>query len=389
MRLPSTIGDVTPERRVALFFFAQFLSVGVANGFAGIWFAQRGLSAADIGVLNAAPVAVLLVIGLLVGRLADRAHDWRVVIVRGAIASALFPLGLLIVDGFWGYLVVWTLAVASQWAIVPVADAAALRLSQRRGANFGAFRALGTAGYLLALATAGFVLARAGADAFLVIFIGACACRGLASLVLPNLRATPPVRCRKASLAPVLRPWFLMPLAGWALVYATHLILNGFQALIWLNQGLATETISLLIALGALAETAVFVLFKRHGPKLSTRALLLVVAAASVLRWLALAAAPGVPVLVGLQLMHGITYALGFLASATFIAENTREDVAAEAQSLLTVMEQALAIPALLVFGWLAATFGAGAYLFSAGVALLGAVAICSSLRLAAPSNDG
>ncbi len=63
----------------------------------------------EIGIINAAPVFALLLINLFVGRLADRASDWRQLIIILSLVAALFPLGLNFVTGFGGILVVWTL----------------------------------------------------------------------------------------------------------------------------------------------------------------------------------------------------------------------------------------------------------------------------------------
>jgi PPP family 3-phenylpropionic acid transporter len=139
---------VSPELRTTAFYFVQFMSGGAATVFAGIWFSGKGLSPEQIGVINAVPVLFMLVLNFAVGRIADRADDWRQVIVIGALASGVFPFGLFFVNDFWGILLFWSLAAMAQMAIVPVADAAALRITRRRGTDFGAIRAWGTIGYL-------------------------------------------------------------------------------------------------------------------------------------------------------------------------------------------------------------------------------------------------
>jgi PPP family 3-phenylpropionic acid transporter len=153
-------------------------------------------------------------------------------------------------------------------------------------------------------------------------------------------------------------------------------VLNAFQGLLWAEQGIAANVIGLLIGLGAVAETVMFFAFRRFAARFAARDLILIAALVSVLRWVAMSFAPGVPVLVGLQLLHSVTYALGFLACTNFIADSTSEDIAAEAQSFLVVLEQGLAIFALLGFGWLAGMWGAGSYLGSAALALIGGVLV-------------
>ena len=47
------------------------------DGDGGIWFTEKGLNAGQIGIVNALPVFVMLILNMIVGRIADRARDWR------------------------------------------------------------------------------------------------------------------------------------------------------------------------------------------------------------------------------------------------------------------------------------------------------------------------
>ncbi len=100
-----------------------------------------------------------------------------------------------------------------------------------------------------------------------------------------------------------------------------------------------------------------------------------------------MAYSPGVPVLVGLQLLHSVTFALGFLGCMNFIANWTSEDIAAEAQGFFTMLQQAFAVVAITGFGWLAGDYGAKAYLASAVFAAIGAVLVYLSIRLQPPKT--
>lgn len=393
MALRTTGRVVSPELRISLFFFSLFMSVGVANGFAGIWFAGRGFSADQIGLVYAVPVLVMLGLNLLVGRLADRAGDWRQVIVTGALLAGIVPFALFWVAGFWAILTVWTLGTVAQQAIVPVADAACMRFCRRRGSDYGVIRAFGTVGYLLVIILSGYLVAWYGGEIFLPLFAGLALLRGLVALGLPNFRAersaaTPsPTPSPAASrLRQVMKPWFLLPLVGWAIINATHLLLTAFQGLLFKEQGIEPQTIGLLIAVGAMSEAVMFFSFRRFAGRWSARQLILLSALVSVLRWTAMAFSPGVGILFALQLLHSLTYALGFLGCMNFIANWTSEDIAAEAQGFFAVLQQATAAIAFFAFGSLAASWGAYAYLASAAFAALGAVLIWLSIRLKEPA---
>ena len=69
------------ERRVALFYFTTMMPLGAAVVQAGVWFAENGINAGGIGIINALPVLIMTALNLTLGRIADRASDWRQAIV--------------------------------------------------------------------------------------------------------------------------------------------------------------------------------------------------------------------------------------------------------------------------------------------------------------------
>jgi PPP family 3-phenylpropionic acid transporter len=379
-----------PELRTTAFYFAQFMTAGASAVYAGIWFTEKGLSSSEIGIINAVPVLVMLVLNLVVGRIADRADDWRQVIVIGALISGVASLGLFFATGFWGILLVWAAMLIPVQAIGPVADAATLRMTRRNGTDYGFIRAWGTVGYMAVIFVTGYLVATFGGGAFVPWLAAVALLRAALSLPLPRFRAPreeralAPVAAGAAHLLEVMKPWFLLPLVGWAMVFGTHLILNAFQGLLWKQQGIPESVIGPLIALGAFSEAAMMFAFRRLSGRFKARHLILLSAGVSVLRWLVMGFSPPVPVLVGLQLLHSITFALGFMGCVNFIANWTSEDIAAEAQSFFTVLQQAMSVIALVGFGWLVSVIGAHAYFVAAVFALIGAVLIWSSLRMMA-----
>ena len=85
----------SPEARASLFQFFALSTAGVAAAYFGVWLEGRGLSAGEVGIVNAAPVLALLLINIFVGRLADRASDWRQMIVVLAVSVGRAAAGAL------------------------------------------------------------------------------------------------------------------------------------------------------------------------------------------------------------------------------------------------------------------------------------------------------
>lgn len=389
---PATSPEVlTPERRTALFYLTVFMSGGASATALPLWLNAVGMSSEQIGVINAAPVFAMLMINMLVGRVADRASDWRQVIVTSSVAAALASMALFFVSDFWGIVVVWTLATLPNAGIVPVLDAAAMRLTKRRGTDFGTLRAYGTVGYMALNAGAGFVVAAYGAHAFVPLLVGVTVLRAASAFVLPRFRdpaATDPERPRStARLSAVMKPWFLLPLIGFAIIFATHATFNAFCALMWRDQGISESIIGPLVALAAFGEAILMFAWRRVAHRFTARHLILASTALSILRWGVTALAPPLPVIALLQLSHAVSYALGFLGCIAFITNWTSEDVAAEAQGMFVALQQGMAVLALLTFGWLYGLFGVQAFFIAAAFAACGALCVWSSLRMQQPKG--
>lgn len=383
---PTAAPRVSPELRAAIYHFAVFGSTGVASVYFGIWLANRGITPDEIGILNAAPLLLMLFVNQLVGRIADRMSDWRGVIIVLSLIAGAIPIGLFFVSGFWGILLVWTLSVMPAFALVPVVDAATLRMTQRRGTEFSAVRAWGTVGFMVTTGLSGPLIAWLGDAAFVPIFVAFALLRALLSFQLPQFRAgeaaEKPATKRASRLREVLKPWFVLTLLGIALLYATHGVIGAFGALLWHEQGIPEALIGPLVATMAASEAAMMFVWSRLKLKVSARHIILIACIVAALRWTAMAFSPPVWVLFGLQMLHSITFAMGYLGGIYFLANWTSDEIAAEAQGFSYVLQQAMSVLMLLGMGWFVAAYGAGAWLYVAAFAVLGALCIIASLRL-------
>jgi MFS transporter, PPP family, 3-phenylpropionic acid transporter len=100
-----------------------------------------------------------------------------------------------------------------------------------------------------------------------------------------------------------------------------------------------------------------------------------------------MAFSPPVWVLFGLQMLHSVTFAMGYLGGIYFLANWTSEDIAAEAQGFSYVLQQAMSVLVIVGMGWFVAAYGTLAWLFVAGFAVIGALCVLASLRLQPKSS--
>ncbi|HEY0032838.1 MAG TPA: MFS transporter [Devosia sp.] len=400
MGLPLAARADSPAVRTSIYYATLFTSGAVSNPFLPIWLSERGLDTASIGVVNAVPIFAMIVINLVVGRLADRASDWRTVIVIGSILAAIPPIFLLFMDGYAAIIILWTLAIVPFQAISPVVDAAAYRMARRMKLDFGAIRVWGTIGFVAVTLLSGIVLDRLGPTAFIPLLVAVSIIRALASLRLPlfrgqddNARPTHPI---DAPINPLIairlgelwRPWFLMTLIGASLLHGSHMMQMGFGALLWAEQGVPGWAIGLLWAVAPMAEILAMLYFERITRRFAARHLILLGCICGAIRWWGFALEPDIWVLVLLQTLHLATVGLTFLGITNFIANWTTEDIAAEAQSFFVVLRQVVTVITLLGFGVLAGSIGSAAYYGAAILSGIGAIMVLISLMVMNPKKE-
>ncbi|MBU1176550.1 MAG: MFS transporter [Alphaproteobacteria bacterium] len=407
MHFPQLRGSISPEARTALFYFIAYGMPGALGAYFGIWLTDRGLSAGEIGWINSAPIFLSLLLNLSVGRLADRAGDWRSAIVIGAFVSLLLTGGLFFASGFWSMLAVFTLMILPFALVMPVLDAATMRLTRRNGSNFALVRAFGTVGYVTFLFGAALVVGMFGAGAYVPLVFAIALARAIVSLVLPRFRAradapppvvaavpapmaeaAPPAIAPATHLAPtsrladVLKPWFVAPIVAFALMQGLHFILGAFSGLIWRDNGIDETLVGPLLALGSIAEIFAMLSFRRFAARFTARHLMLFAVLVSAIRWGGMALNPPLWVLALLQLTHAATFAIAYLGLLNFIANWTSEDIAAEAQSFAMVVQTGVIVVSLSSFGYLVDLFGNLAFASGVVTSLLAAACLVWSLNL-------
>ncbi len=392
-----------PQGRAALFYFTLFMAPAISNPFLAIWLTSLGLSRAQIGIVSAAPILVMVFLNILVGRVADKASDWRQVIIIGSVMAGFTAFGLFFVSGFWSMLILFTLIVVPFQAITPVIDAATIRMSRRLGLDFSLIRVWGTVGFMVATIIGGLVLGQLGHFMFVPLFILAAGIRALASLQLPYFRRQAEVASNEPAaltvpdhesaanplvsteLKGLLRPWFFLPLVGAALLHSSHMMQMSMGALIWKEAGVPEAMIGVLWALAPAGEIVIFLAFQRLAKRFSARYLLLAACFFAVVRWGGLALEPPVWGIALLQVMHMLTFGLSYLGIINFIANWTGDEIAAQAQGTFVMIRQVFTVLALTGFGYLAGQIGAQSYFAAALLAALGGLCIWWSLVLMNP----
>ena len=305
--------------RLALFYAALFLFIGINLPFWPFWLTAQGLGPAEIGALMAAALWIRVVANPLLARLADRRGETRrplaLLLLLAVAGYGLFTL----TEGFWQIFAVTLLASAAMSAVMPLGDSLTMHAALRRRVDYGRVRLWGSLAFIAAASGGGLVFAGRAPGLVLDGLIVALALTFAAALLLPDWRRPPPPpggRPPPQHPTPPLRGL----VAGPTQVEATHSVLYAFGTLHWQAAGYTKGSIGWLWAEGVVAEILLFAagsaLLKRiDGPRL-----LAVAGAAAALRWVVLGLTTSLPVLAAVQVLHGLSFGAHHAAAVDLIA---------------------------------------------------------------------
>jgi PPP family 3-phenylpropionic acid transporter len=368
----------------ALFFFAYYGYVGVFSPYASLYFADKGISAAQIGVLMSLMQVMRIFGPNLWGWVADHTRQ-RVNVLRfTSLAAAIAFCGMFWGESFGFFFALMITVNLFTSAQGPISEA--LMLSAMRGdlTHYGRLRLWGSVGFIAAVTLSGQLLDWQGiaqmpwiALAMLVMVCGV-------ALTMREEPAThhahemPSVRSllRQRSVMAFFVSTFMM--------VAAHSSLYVYYSLYLSDIGYSKTVIGLMWSLGVVVEILFFFyqapLFRRFG----VRPLMLFSLVTAVVRFLMIGfGAQSLTVLLLAQVLHAATFGVHHSASVATLQRWFSGPLQARGQALFISISYGLGgtLGGLLLSAcW--DTFGARpVYLIAALMSLLGLVAAVLSYR--------
>lgn len=302
--------------RFALFLFVYYAHAGAFATYASLFFAERGMSAPQIGVLMSL-IQVLRIFGPnLWGWVADHTQQRVKVLRLTALAALIACVGIALGRGFaqlFAAMVMLNLFTSAQG---PLSEA--LMLSGMRGdlSNYGRIRLWGSAGFIVAVMAAAYGLDWFGVGALPWI------AGGLMLLVLgASLRIREVPHLESAHAAPPLfsvlrQPAVIAFFVQAALMVAAHTALYVYYSLYLERIGYGKPLIGAMWSIGVLAEIVFFYFQASVFQRVAAQRVILFAFAVALLRFVMIGAGAGwLAMLVIAQLLHAATFAAHHSAS--------------------------------------------------------------------------
>tara|TARA_R110002073_G_scaffold186197_7_gene344784 strand:+ start:3422 stop:4609 length:1188 start_codon:yes stop_codon:yes gene_type:complete len=356
----------TPSLRYAAHYAAFFVVFGAVLPYLPVWLQGRGLSPEAIGIAAAAGMVGRVIVSPLAARLMDGSGRRRDVLIAICWASLAIFIALVPSTGTAMLIAVPALAMAVNGGQTPLLDALAIRAALRDGFAFGKVRAAGSAAFVVANVGAGFLIGKFGGEAALVWMICGSMIAVATAYLLP--KDPPPQKdvsntTQKWTLRTMLTPVVILALVSSALVQGAHGFNYGFSTLAWRDQGVPPEIIGLLWAWAVLAEIVFLWRSAKWLVHWRPEHLILIGAAASIVRWGLFSLSPPLWALFVLQTLHALTYTATYLGFIRFAAEHVPERYSASAQALSSALSGGIVLASTTaISGLLFERYGAGGF---------------------------
>jgi len=330
-------------RFVALYAL-MYAAFGVSSPFMPAFFKERGLTPEQLALLVGAGTAIRLASGPLVGRLADLTQALRTALAGCEAQAAIVAVGLLWASSFTPLLLISLVQAAALAPTTALADALALRAAQPREGRprfeYGWVRGTGSAFFVIGTLASGQLVEDRGLASIMVFQAALLAGAAGAAMLLPKPESSPrPAvtdRAPPSGVVTLLRiPEFRRVMLVASLILGSRAMHDTFAVIRWSAAGITPAIASVLWSESVVAEVLVFFLF---GPPLLARlqpaGVLIVQAAAGVVRWATMASSASVLALAVVQPLHGLTFARLHLACMRLIPAIVPQRLAATAQAL-------------------------------------------------------
>jgi MFS transporter, PPP family, 3-phenylpropionic acid transporter len=387
--------------RLSMFYAALFIVIGASMAYLPSWLVSKSFGPAEIGWIVAAPTLFRLVLTPAIAFFADRTGGHARVIIA---LSVLPVIAFLLMSGrsaFWSILILNAVVQLSVQAMMPLGETIAMRGVKYGGLDYGRMRLWGSVSFVVATYACGLLVERLGIGAVVWFLLFGAACIFATGVMLPrgtkalqivaeaqddaSTIATPVVKAPLSMQADVMSTvrlitspvmlWFLLATGA---VQAAHALFYTFGVVHWRSLGLSSGWIGSLWAISIVVEVLLFSFSSVVIKRLGVWNLVALGAAASVIRWTAMAFDPSLPWLVVLQLLHAATFAGTHIGAMHFIREHVPEAQAGMAQALNVTFTTGLMMGlGQVIAGQTYDRFGALSYLGMAALAAIG-LGVCA-----------
>ncbi|MEK5027557.1 MFS transporter [Paenibacillus sp. FSL M7-1046] len=325
--------------KLRLLYLLTGLAGGLFNPYLTTLFVHQGIGANLVGVLMSIGTLLSIIVQPVWGLLVDRYRQTKLVL----LLSICVPASLSFFYGFKYVAVIimaYFLSIIFQSTQSPVADSYAVSAAQKGRTSYGTIRSLGSLGTALGGYAGGLYLSRFGISQLWMPFL-ALSLAGAATVL--TLSRSTERNASAISLTQGIRELlgnrlFLMFLVACFFVNQTLTAYNSFFVLAFQDAGGSYSLVGTALLLASLTNIPSMLLAARILRSIGHERTLLLAAFFYALRWGIQWLFPVPAVMVGIQVLHGLSFGLFYVAAVEYVAQASGKKMQATGQSVFNMV---------------------------------------------------
>lgn len=309
-----------PFWRLAGYYFFYFAFLGAFSPYFGLYLRSLQFSAWDIGLLMSQMQLMRLCGPNVWGWLADHFGHRLAIIRLAAVIALLGFVAFFWLDRLPGMLLAMAVLAFFWSAALPLVEALTFDHLRLGGGDYGRIRLWGSVGFIVTVLATGALLD--AVPPIGVLWVCCLVLLGILILALSLPEANGVQRQGEMpAIATILRQPLVRALLGGAFAMsAAHGVFYVFFSIHLSEHAYSKTQVGFLWSLGVVAEILVFMAMSRLVPRFGLRAILLVSFAAAVIRFPLMGwAVDSALLMIGVQLLHGLTFGAHHAASIAAI----------------------------------------------------------------------
>ncbi|OMD85132.1 MULTISPECIES: MFS transporter [Paenibacillus] len=321
-----------------------YLFLGLAGGSFGSYltllFVHNGLDSGQIGILMATGTLIAITIQPIWGIVSDRYNQTRLVLILSVAIPALLAV-FYRSEYFIVLLLVYTLSTIFSSTQAPIADSYAISAAKRAGATYGSIRLMMSIGAAVGAYLGGLYVSSFSVSTIWLPFLMFNLIAVLIALTLPK-QAEENHMMRQSFSQGVKKLLgnrvFLAFLGGSFLVNQTMTAFGTYFVIAFQSVGGSTRYAGIALFLASVTNVPSMLFASKVIKKLGRERTLLLGALIYVLRWGIQVAFPYPSVMIGVQVLHGLSFGFFYIAAVEYVSQITSNEMQATGQSVFNMV---------------------------------------------------
>ncbi|OLS37625.1 MFS transporter [Alkalihalophilus pseudofirmus] len=360
-------------RLMAYLFFA-YSTMTIVMSYIPLYFQADGLSGNEVGMLMAIGPFATIIAQPFWGFMSDKYKTIKRMIVISAIGVVIAAAGFMLMGQFYGYLIMMFVLFLFLSPLTALGDSLSQKTATLKGVSFGRIRMWGSLGFATTSLLTGYVLTTIGVERVMIPMIIMAVLALVMALTIEDVKGTNKPVTIISALKIGLNKKLMFFLLCVVFISITHRANDSYLGLYIVDLGGAESLIGWAWFVGVSAEALVFATSPLWFRKFNPLSFIVIAGFIYSIRWVLMGMITSPWMVLPLQLTHGISFGMFYIAAFQYVNKLIPEHLQATGHVLfITTFFGLSGIFGSLFGGWMIDGFGLKALYFClGGSALIG-----------------